>query len=148
MRDEVTTAQRMAMQAMHDMHMYESGWYAHAVPASEYDGVHANYHTHGLPESFGHKDFQVVFDVSAKQSHAVINGMIAEIKEGRVYESGKVYDDILRNGFRVKLQEFREGDRPVLRLILCDPNNRLPGEFGCDPAYLIQLDDYPFDGNE
>ncbi|WP_335456085.1 hypothetical protein [Neobacillus niacini] len=36
------------------------GWYMDAIYAEEYDGIQANYHTHGVQANFNHIDFQIV----------------------------------------------------------------------------------------
>ncbi|WP_186786219.1 DUF4262 domain-containing protein [Paenibacillus agilis] len=121
----------------------EMGWRADIVPASEYDGIHANYHTHGLQENFGHIDFQVVLPIDPSKTHAVMFQIIENIKEGKVYEEGKLYDDIIPMpmGFKV----FKECGRDVLRLLIPDGQGRHPDDPQCEPFFRLQLDDYPFD---
>jgi hypothetical protein len=122
----------------------ELGWQADIVPASEYDGIHANYHTHGVKENFNHLDFQVVLPISPSQTHAVVASIIEKVKEGKVYEEGVLYDDILTT-FPMGFKKFVENGRDVLRLMIPDNKGRLPDDPECDEFFKIQLDNYPFD---
>ncbi|WP_193747802.1 hypothetical protein [Neobacillus niacini] len=43
-------------------------WYMDsAIYADEYDGIHANYHTHGVQASFNHIDFQIVLNLASRR---------------------------------------------------------------------------------
>ena len=121
----------------------EHGWVMHAVPATCYDGIHANYHTHGLEVSCGHTDLQIVLPINPRTAHAILNDIIDDIKAGKKYESGKQYDDVII-GFDVLMVKFIEGGRDVLRIIFPDPIGLFPNDEFCLSDYKAQIDDYDF----
>ncbi|MEK5036187.1 DUF4262 domain-containing protein [Paenibacillus sp. FSL R7-0302] len=121
----------------------EMGWHANVVPSSQYDGIHANYNTNGVKESFGHLDFQVILPIEPKQTHAVIISLIESIKQGKVYEEGVLYDGII--GFPMGFKRFVECGREVLRLMIPDRLGRHPDDPECEEFFKIQMNDFPFD---
>jgi hypothetical protein len=108
------------------------GWYAHVVPE--------NYHTHGIPMSFGHHpDIQVVLPISPDQVHQIVAGVVEKIKEGTVFVPGERVAGIIR-GMDVMFVEAMEGNNhAVLRMILPDPNGNLDRQT-MDPMYAAQYD--------
>lgn len=122
------------LEAWEDAAIAKHGWYAHFIIGG------GGCHTHGLLEKYGHADLELVFPLAADAAHAVLAGVVALIKEGRKFVDGQVADDVLSSGFRVKFVQSREGGRVVLRVLLPDPSNRLPGEAGCDPFYSAQIE--------
>ncbi|MBM7648081.1 hypothetical protein JOC78_001021 [Bacillus ectoiniformans] len=124
----------------------EYGWYMDAIYAEEYDGVHANYHTHGVQENFNHVDFQIVLDMNPKVVNDIFYTLIDFIKSGRKFEESKEYTDIIE-GFKVGVKQYKEMGRDVLRVLLPDENGTLPTENDCNEYYKSQLDDYNFDSN-
>lgn len=111
------------------------GWAAHYVPLE--DAI--NYHTHGVQETFGHLDFQIVLPVGMGSAHAIANSLIDSLAQGRGFQEDKLYDGFLGNGYLLKFKRFTECGRPVLRVILPDVNGLFPGDVGCDEKYLMQL---------
>jgi hypothetical protein len=120
------------------------GWYMDAVYADEYDGIHANYHTHGVRENFNHTDFQIVLNMDPEEANNVFYTLIDCINSGREFEEGKEYCNIIE-GFKVVFKQYSEMGRDVLRVLLPDEKGILPTENGCDEYYKKQLDDYDFD---
>lgn len=150
--------------------MKRDGWYAHYVgsgePCSEcgteghehsgrgvpWPAYLANAHTHGLPESAGHPDFQIVLAMDPR----TISGLFAELaerirKENAVYGEGvhtglvRWSDPVrqLRDPMRCRMVLVNEapasrGGAKVLRILLPDVEGRLPGEPECDPIYESQ----------
>lgn len=121
------------LEAWEDAALKTHGWYTHYVTGGRC-------HTHGLPEKYGHPDLELVFPLSVDAAHAVLAGAVALIKEGRTFVDGQVADDVLSSGFRVRFVQTTEGGRRVLRVLLPDPVNRLPGEAECDPFYSAQIE--------
>lgn len=120
------------------------GWYMDAVYADEYDGIHANYHTHGVRENFNHLDFQIVLNMDPEEANNVFYTLIDYINSGSEFEEGKEYCNIIK-GFKVVFKQYSEMGRDVLRVLLPDENGIFPTENGCDEYYKKQLDDYDFD---
>lgn len=106
------------------------GWYAHQVPN--------NYHTHGLPESCDHPDIQVVLALDPNITHAVVAGIIEEIKKGTKYQPNTRYSKIIKN-LDVIFIEATESDRKVLRLVFPDANGNLEKE-KMAPDFATQYD--------
>jgi hypothetical protein len=119
------------------------GWVMDQVYAS--DGLHANHHTHGVLESFGHPDLQVTLNIDPKDVHAIVKDMVNDIKKGKKFEDGQRYNEVITN-YPVVIRKFTEGDREVHRVIMPDPSGKFPDEDGCDPAYASQGDDFEFIG--
>lgn len=108
-------------------------------------------HTHGLEETHGHMDLQIIFPLNQKNAlymmHQTVDIIRGEIEfEGksitpkRMFKDGEIITTgILLDGYPLQFKKVKEGDREVLRLLICDKNKILPGEEGCDPKYDIQI---------
>lgn len=121
------------LEAWEDDMLAKHGWYVHAVYGQ-------GSHTHGLLDKFGHVDLEILFPLTPDAAHAVLASAVEKIKGGTTFGHGQVVVGILNEGFRVKFVGSREGGRPVLRILIPDPQNRLPGEDGCDPFYAAQIE--------
>ncbi|MED3554125.1 DUF4262 domain-containing protein [Cytobacillus praedii] len=124
--------------------MEKYGWLIHFVSETdlnEFNGL-SNIHTHGLKENFNHSDFQVFLPVDPQTIHPILIMMVEQVKEGKVFETGKKDSQVLQ-GFDVIFKEFEEEDRTVMRLILPDPNGKFPGEEGCMAPYSRQFEELP-----
>lgn len=115
----------------------EYGWASHYVPLDEY---HINYHTHGLTENFDHLDLQITLPLDMNSAQGIAIRIIDDIKEGKYFEIDQKYYGYLKEGYPVEFKQFTECDRPVLRVLLCDQNKKMPYEKGCDKYYKKQLD--------
>lgn len=127
----------------HEEMLKQHGWLMHAVPASQYDGIHANYHTHGVFESWSHMDFQITLDMNPKMAHQIIAVAINNVKEGFRYENNKVYNNVLV-GMPVMTKVFFECGRQVMRIVLPNKKGEIPSRTDGD-IFSRQLDDYNFD---
>ena len=110
--------------------LQKTGWFAHQVPG--------NYHTHGVLESFGHQDIQVVLQIDPNAIHRIVSGVINDIKEGKQFQAGQNYSKVIQK-LDVTFIEATENDRTVLRLIFPDANGKLLKE-EMDPDYAAQYD--------
>lgn len=95
-----------------------------------------NYHTHGM-EHYGHLDFQLVLNVSDEHAKYLLNTMGMRVQNGEQFKSGDhvngLYEDC-----SVRLDEYQESGRTVLRLIIPDENNRFPEDPECSKPYCYQ----------
>lgn len=126
--------------------MEEHGWVVHYVYESKEDELNgmANLHTHGLFENFRHRDLQVILPIQMNSIHPIFSLLAQKIKkDGVVFEPDVRYSDVLE-GFDVLFKVYNEGDREVLRLLLPDPNGKLPIDKDCDRVYQRQLIELPF----
>lgn len=94
------------------------GWYSHFVPED------ANYHTHGLSESSGHPDFQIIFPINPNGLHALAAKIVDRVKNGERFTDGMRVSGIVKD-YEVLLVEAQEAGRQVLRIILPDKNGNL-----------------------
>lgn len=117
----------------------EYGWYAHLVFDDDDSPTRYNIHTHGLAERYGHPDFQVVLPLAPGIAHGVLIALAdGVVKDGRRFTAGTPVAEIIR-GFDVGFAEASECGRPVLRVILPDPDGRLErGEIGAE--YAVQYE--------
>jgi hypothetical protein len=113
-----------------DIEMMEKhGWYAHYVPSGDKTPTGANYHTHGLERSFGHRNIQIILPLEPKTAHDLTHAIIAKIKEGIRFEAGVDYTDIMQNDYKVRFIAARESGRDVLRLLIPDKEGEFKGKF-------------------
>ncbi len=111
-------------QEQQDIHNH--GWYAHYVmeDLSEVPIGMNNYHTHGMVESFGHLDFQIVIPIPPKTVHDIFYTLIDLVKEGNCFASVNQSGKIL-NGYNVAFARATENGREVIRVILPAANGTL-----------------------
>ena len=123
----------------------KSGFYVHSVPDDFKDRPPpldelSNHHTHGFDETWGHLDFQIVLRLDPRTAHGLFWTLADRVKAGETFEAGKDYDEVAAAPYKVRMVEAQETGRKVLRVLIPDANNRLPGDEGVDPHYAIQTD--------
>ncbi|PFU44221.1 lipoyl synthase [Bacillus cereus] len=109
------------LDAWEEQMLKEHGWYMHYILAEDNDGIHANYHTHGLAENYNHRDLQIVLNIDMDLAEDIFHIIIEEIKLGNRFEEGIEYPSIIE-GDSIIMKSFVEMDREVLRVLL--PNER------------------------
>lgn len=96
-----------------------------------------NAHTHGM-ECYGHPDFQLVLDLPTQEIGRILNTFGLRVQNGERFHAGDlvsgIYDDC-----DVRLDEFEETGRTVLRVVIPDGRNRFPEDPNCNARYRIQL---------
>lgn len=117
--------------------MEKMGWYAHYVFNCDKSPANTNIHTHGVLESFNHKDLQICLPLPPNIAHGVFYTIIENIRKGKTYEVGQLYDDVL-HGYSVKFIKAREMDRTVLRIVLPDKDGLF--EDGANKIQFTLLD--------
>lgn len=110
-------------QAFLDSH----GWYSHFVFSDGATRRWVNYHTHGLPEHYGHLDFQFVLPIDADILHALATKLVDRVKEGERFVSGMRVRGLTEKHEVLLIQtiETRNIRRSVLRVILPDKAGNL-----------------------
>ena len=95
-----------------------------------------NAHSHGM-EAYNHPDFQLVLAYTPKEIMRIINTLGLRVQAGEKFHAGDlitgIYDDCC-----VRLDEFEESGRTVLRVIVPDKNNLFPEDEKCDELYKLQ----------
>ena len=96
-----------------------------------------NAHTHGL-ERYGHLDFQMVLFLPTEEIGRILNTLGLRVQSGERFQSGDMVSGIYED-CDVRLDEYEETGRKVLRVIIPDANNIFPGEGDCTLPYCLQL---------
>lgn len=95
-----------------------------------------NAHTHGM-ENYNHADFQLVLDIPPKQLCYILNSMALRVQRGERFNAGDRVSGIFLD-CDIRLDEFEEDGRTVLRVVVPDTHNRFPEEAGCEIPYNLQ----------
>ncbi|MEI4804096.1 DUF4262 domain-containing protein [Bacillus sp. FJAT-51639] len=119
--------------------LQEYGWYTHSILAEDNDHIHANYHTHGLAETYSHRDLQIVLNMDPEVAQDIFYTIVEEIKRGEKFEQGIEYNNIIE-GYPIIMKSFKEMNREVLRILLPDERGFLPTHPDCSEDYKTQLD--------
>ena len=103
------------------------GWYSHFVLPENGNQDWVNYHTHGLPERYGHLDFQLVLPVKPDTLYNLAARLVERVKKGERFVAGMRVSGILEDYdvLLVRMNESHTIHRPVLRVILPDKEGNL-----------------------
>ena len=116
--------------------MKKHGWYAHYIidekEHPKFGITFANFHTHGVQESFGHPDFQIVIPLPLATAHAIITKLVDHVKNGGKFPDGEVVYEIVKN-YPVKMFAVSESGRNVLRIILPDDDGKVENKVMSKP---------------
>ena len=125
----------------HDELMKKNGFVVHyTFPGEDSEETNCDYHTHGIKESFGHMDLQIVLPIDPNIVAPIINSMVSLIKEGERYDDKLISDKVIR-GYDVQLVKVNVRDRELLRVIIPDENGKFPSDKDCAEGYRDQLID-------
>ncbi len=95
-----------------------------------------NAHTHGM-NRYGHPEFQLILHLHPTTTCAILNNLGKRVQAGEQFKAGEYVSNIIMD-YKVRLDEFQEDNRKVLRVILPDPQNRFPEDESCEYPYNIQ----------
>lgn len=96
-----------------------------------------NAHTHGM-EKYGHMDFQLVLKTHPAEISRILSTFGLWVQSGRRFKAGDMVSGIFQD-CDVRLDEFEETGRTVLRIIIPDDENRFPEDENCMEVYRLQL---------
>ena len=96
-----------------------------------------NAHTHGM-EKYAHPDFQLVLSLPIQEIGRILNELGFRVRAGERFKPGDMVSGIYED-CHVRLDEFEESGRKVLRVIIPDTRNRFPEEEQCGDMYRLQL---------
>jgi hypothetical protein len=96
-----------------------------------------NAHTHGM-ERYGHLDFQLVLALPPKEIMRILNTMELRVQAGERFKAGDMVAGIYED-CDVRLDEFEETGRKVLRVVIPDKYNIFPEDERCVDTYRLQL---------
>lgn len=95
-----------------------------------------NAHTHGM-EKYHHMDFQMVLNLPPREIGRILNTFGLMVQSGCRFHDGEyvlgIYEDC-----SVRLMEFTECGRKVLRIVLPDSHNIYPESPDCEAPYSYQ----------
>ena len=95
-----------------------------------------NAHTHGM-DKYNHKDFQMVIQYSDENIRRILNTFGLWVQQGRTFKDGDEIEGVFED-CTVRLKEFEENGRKVLRVIIPDKNNVFPDDKKCLYPYSVQ----------
>lgn len=105
-------------------------------PENRYLPYTCNAHTHGM-EKYGHMDFQLVLMAKPEEIARILNTFGLWVQSGRHFKAGDMVSGIYLD-CQVRLDEFEETGRKVLRVIIPDAENRFPEDKSCMDTYCLQ----------
>ena len=87
---------------------------------------------------YGHLDFQLVINYPNEEIGRILNTLGLRVQAGERFRDGDyvegIYEDCL-----VRIKEFTECDRKVLRVIIPDKHNRFPEDMNCTYPHIVQM---------
>lgn len=96
-----------------------------------------NAHTHGMAK-YHHKDFQIVLDLDPNEISVVLNMLAMRVQDGEKFHSGDIVSGIYED-CDVKLMEFEESGRMVLRVLIPDNRGYFPDDDRCHELLKLQM---------
>lgn len=95
-----------------------------------------NAHTHGMGK-YNHLDFQLVINYPKEEICRILNTFGVWVQNGKKFKDGDLVSGIYED-CDVRLREFEETGRQVLRIIIADKENRFPDDENCAEPYSYQ----------
>lgn len=96
-----------------------------------------NAHTHGMA-NYNHMDFQLVLRLPPREIGRILNTLGLRVQAGERFKAGDMVSGIYED-CQIRLDEFEECDRKVLRVIIPDAHNIFPEDDQCMEVYKLQL---------
>lgn len=128
--------------------MKKIDWIIHAVsnqvksakfvkPEDRFINGACNFHTHGM-DKYGHMDFQVVLEIDPNDIAFILNILGTRVQNGEKFKAGDLVSGIFTD-CQIRLDEFEETGRTVLRVIIPDENNIFPDDQNCNDDFKLQM---------
>lgn len=96
-----------------------------------------NSHTHGM-QRYRHKDFQLVINLPVRETARILNTLGLRVQAGERFQHGDLISGIYED-CSIRLDEYEETGRKVLRVMIPDKNNIFPEDERCMEVYRLQL---------
>lgn len=138
--DNMTIDDRIAAMLANERRlMAEQGWYIHRVRGNA--GL-INHHTHGVVESLGCLDFQIMLSMDLASAYCIFANLIKQVKAGADFAFGDYVAGItIDERWLVKLVTAKEHGRFVFRVVLPDYQGRIE-EMDMDPQFRFQYNEF------
>ena len=103
-------------------------------------GVFPSIFTRGLTETANHSNLEVVLPVDQATANFLLNTLAEKIHQGWEFKLNQVYQipELNNVPFYFELSVQPEIKEHLYRVIIADPQLKLPGEDGCDFMYQMQ----------
>ena len=88
-------------------------------------------------ERYGHPDFQIVLSLPPREIGRILNTLGRRVQDGEHFCHGRYVSGIYAD-CDIRLDEFREMGRKVLRVIIPDRHYRFPEDPQCEEPYRLQ----------
>lgn len=95
-----------------------------------------NSYTIGMAK-YGHLEFQMLLNMHTDMIKYTLNTLGCRVRDGEVFVEGQIITDLF-DGANARLDKAVEGGRPVLRVIIPDPQFRWPEDPLCEEPYKYQ----------
>jgi hypothetical protein len=120
------------------------GWYSHFILPEDSGQSWVNYHTHGLPEHYGHLDFQLVLPTDPNILHALATKLVDRVKGGERFAAGMRVSGIVEkyDVMLIEITETQNDNRYVLRVVLPDEDGNLT-KATCRDIFAAQFQQLP-----
>lgn len=104
-------------------------------------GTFPSIFTRGLPETAKHPNLEFVLPVDEETAKFLLNTLAAKIHEGWTVELNRIYQIPELNDVPFYFEESIQPEigESLYRVILADPQLKLPHEEGCELGYQLQL---------
>lgn len=96
-----------------------------------------NAHTHGM-EKYDHPDFQMVLQLPFEEIGRILNWLGLRVQAGERFNPGDYVSGIYED-CQIRLDEYEETGRNVLRVIIPDKFGIFPENPECMEIYKLQL---------
>lgn len=96
-----------------------------------------NAHTHGMA-NYGHMDFQLVLKLPTREICRILNTLGHRVQAGERFKAGDMVSGIYED-CQIRLDEFEETGRKVLRVMIPDKYNIFPDDERCMDVYKLQM---------
>lgn len=96
-----------------------------------------NAHTHGM-ERYHHMDFQMVLYLPFEEIGRILNTLGLRVQADEQFHDGDLVSGIYED-CDIRLDEYEETGRRVLRVVIPDKYNVFPEEEDCMPVYRLQM---------
>ena len=96
-----------------------------------------NAHTHGMNQ-YDHMDFQLVLSLPPYEICRILNTLVLRVQDGEKFKAGDMVSGIYED-CQIRLDEFEETGRKVLRVIIPDKYNIFPDDDRCMETYKLQM---------
>lgn len=95
-----------------------------------------NAHTHGMA-NYDYLDFQIVLNYPTTEICRILNTMGLRVQSGEHFKSGDLVSGIYLD-CDVRLDEYEETGRTVLRVVIPDKNGHFPEDPSCNELFQLQ----------